>query len=80
MTKLEEKLIDLGYVEYIEFGESVYHNNLNRIILNNDKTKILKSFTKGISIIYDYDLDIMKDDFNQLKKDLEVLRDDSRNI
>lgn len=75
MTKLEKKLIELGYFEYIIFGESVYRNNLNRIFLNKDKTKIIHHYTKGIPILYGCELDYMKDDFNQLQKDLEVLKE-----
>lgn len=75
MTKLEQKLIELGYIEFGEFGEFVYHKNLNRIVLNNDKTKIINHFTKGISILYGCELDYMKDDFNQLQNDLEVLNE-----
>lgn len=72
MTKLEEKLVELGYLE-IERGH--YFNGLVNFTLTYDKTKLIDGWVKPCTMRYDFDLEMNIQAFNQLQKDLEVLRE-----
>ena len=76
MTKLEQKLIQLGYSP-LGYGCAKYdwYNGLIHISLNVDKTEIIDYFAKGVSMRNELDLDMNIQAFNQLQKDLEVLNE-----
>lgn len=75
MSKLEEKLIELGYVKDRKIGKytkKIRYYNLVIIIA----FKEIADFYIDINITIDnqYEIDSLQQAFNQLKKDLEVLR------
>lgn len=76
MTKLEKKLIELGYEKsnipriYIK---RIYGNNIQITICGNT---ILKPKIQTNNIIeYQEEIDNLQQAFNQLQKDLEVLKE-----
>lgn len=76
MTKLEEKLLELGYKENI-FYKSLYQKQtypyIKCIVLNDKKTIIKRKFIYTHK--FEIDLDILEKLSNDIKKDLEVLKE-----
>ena len=79
MTKLEEKLIELGY--------EIYHKDNYSIIWNKDylvyelkiqiiNDKIFQSYIKSMNYLFftQTHIDNLQQAFNEMQKDLEVLR------
>ena len=80
MTKLEQKLIQLGYSPLgYRCAKYDWYNGLIHISLNVDKTEIIDYFAKGVSMRNEFDLDMNIQAFNQLQKDLEVLKEYEEN-
>lgn len=78
MTKLEEKLIKLGY-ETNEFLKCAYWKKIKRdlyikILFNYDKTKFLRSYI-DCCIETQQDIDNLQLAFSVMQKDLEELRE-----
>ena len=80
MTKLESKLLELGYKGiFVGNDNTVYYKNqIKRIVLNFECTKIVTSYLRLPSIEIDNQKQInnIQRAFNQLQKDLEVLTGD----
>ena len=76
MTKLEEKLIQLGYRQknktYIIYAKQI-NGILFELIVNGD---IFGKIIVLNSIHTQQDIDNLQQAFNQLQKDLEVLKDE----
>ena len=80
MTKLEEKLIELGYLRMVNTKTySKYAKGFNGIPIlikyrkeTNDITWEIKDTFNSIS--YQFQIDNLQQAFNQLKKDLEELK------
>lgn len=78
MTKLEQKLKDLGY----EFIDSCYNSHCyrkiikgnGRICINVCKDRIIGRYIDKV-IIYQQDIDELQQAFNEMQKDLEVLEE-----
>lgn len=83
MTKLEEKLLELGYVKHELCGKCYIKRNQEACIdiWLNDDLKSIKYESCGVQTNYlkkiktDTQLKSLKKAFNQLQKDLEVLRE-----
>ena len=79
MTKLEEKLIMLGYKE--EFPKGIYNKDIMKpqIALKIDIKNLNNSrvFCAYCSFKTQQDIDNLQQAFNQLQKDLEVLKDET---
>lgn len=77
MTKLEQKLIELGYKRtgYFNFIKQVSENSL-LIKLDVDRKKILETYVDyyAIGVSYQWQIDNLQQAFNQLQKDLEALK------
>ena len=76
MIKLEEKLIELGYTP-LGYGCGKYDwcNGIVYITLNLNKTEIIDAFVKSCAMRYPIELEYNIQAFNQLQKDLEVLKE-----
>ena len=74
MTKLEEKLIELGYKECI-WEKGKWENNTYAIILftNEEMTKIEYYYVWSSQIRFQTSIDFIQASFDQMQKDLEVL-------
>lgn len=72
MTKLEQKLIELGYLE-IERGH--YFNGLVNFTLTYDKTKLVDGWVKPCAMRHEYELTYNIEAFNQLQNDLKELKE-----
>lgn len=83
MTKLEEKLIELGYEEqpkynskqiiilYLKdmfYGLAIYYNSVTNKIVDN------LVLTNGKCVRTQKDIDYLQQAFNTMQKDLEVLK------
>ena len=80
MTKLEQKLIELGYLEdkgYCNIYKKIKNRNIFIIRLNyKNKNKINYSCIENAYYIQNQqDIDDLQRAFNQLQQDLEVLKD-----
>ena len=77
MTKLEQKLIELGYTP-LGYGCGKYdcYNGLVHISLNADKSRVIDAWVKSCAMRNEIELDYNIQAFNQLQKDLEVLKDE----
>ena len=81
MTKLEEKLIELGYRQYLTH-KNLYLKNIDnaRILLwlNNSRLKITKDSgvlkNESIYVRKQEDINALQQAFNEMKKDLEELK------
>ena len=79
MTKLEEKLIMLGYentyrdTRYIKQKNSHFRTIIS---LEENKQKIEESFIEYDYVESQQDIDNLQQAFNQLQQDLEVLKDE----
>ena len=79
MTKLEQKLIELGYKP---FYQSVYYDSFQKrlevgncnIIFDIKSQKITTSYFAPMSIYTQQDLDNLQQAFNEMQRDLEVLK------
>lgn len=78
MTKLEEKLLQLGYEGlFVDITNQFYYKKgFKRIVLNPTKEKIVYSYLRLLSIEIDNQKQLtrLQQKFNQLQKDLEVLK------
>ena len=75
MTKLEEKFVELGYEPFdsITFDK---HYNSDLLIRINSKELTGRVFARCLySFKSQQDIDILQQAFNQLQKDLEVLKE-----
>lgn len=79
MTKLEEKLIELGYNEaFVGNDNNIYYKNkIKRIVLNSKCEKIVTSYLRLLSSEIDSEKQIknIQQAFNQLQDDLEELKE-----
>ena len=79
MTKLEEKLLELGYVGvFVGNDNNIYYTKkTKRIVLDFKCEKIITSYLRLPSLEIDNQKQIKKiqQAFNQLQKDLEVLKE-----
>ena len=83
MTKLEEKLIELGYKTYENFMLihsfiKIYYDKWNLIIETGcDETNVIECYVDldGCAIYTQQDIDNLQQAFNQLQKDLELLKE-----
>ena len=80
MTKLEEKLIELGYVEgifqnrYIKYYQQT--DNYILVQLYSDRKKVKSSSLYcGMAIYKQKDIETLQQAFNEMQKDLEVLKE-----
>ena len=79
MTKLEQKLIELGY-EQFEFNQYEYNKEIEKyncslaIIVIDDKIESFHMF-RIISIKSQQDIDNLQLAYNELQKDLEALKE-----
>lgn len=77
MTKLEEKLIELGYKTYNDPSDHKhicrYFNGRKRIVINCARNKINKAHVDTYCIRTQNDMFKLQKLFNSLQKDLEIL-------
>lgn len=83
MTKLEEKLLELGYKEEWTYDNIAFYIKCEidyetHIFLKNQKIVKSKINVKK-HIEEQYQIDNLQQAFNQLQKDLEVLKDENNN-
>lgn len=80
MTKLEEKLIELGYNGvFVGNDNNIYYKKqTKRIVLDFECKKIITSYLRLSSLEIDNQKQIkrIQQAFNQLQKDLEELKDE----
>ena len=82
MTKLEEKLIELGYKPYeyfmlIHSFIKIYNDKWNVIIETGmDKTHVIECYVDldGTAIYTQQDIDNLQQAFDEMQKDLEILK------
>ena len=78
MTKLEQKLLELGYKRtgYFNFIKQVLENSL-LIKLDVDRKKILETYVDyyAIGISYQWQIDTLQQAFNQLQIDLKKVKE-----
>ena len=82
MTKLEEKLIELGYKRsefMIHSFKKIFIDNVIMFILNEAENNIKERRVMAISIKSQQDINDLQQAFNQLQKDLDVLKNDEKN-
>ena len=76
MTKLEEKLIELGY-DFIDscYNQHCYRKSIKgcRVVINVFKGKVIGRYIDK-AIIYQQDIDNLQQAYNILQSDLEVLK------
>ena len=74
MTKLEEKLKELGYKKR-EYSKVQYFKRINGGIIHLDITDLKSTYVEPVYIIYSQqDIDNLQQAFNEMQKDLEELR------
>ena len=75
MTKLEQKLVELGYKQkYRRSKKYSKHFRLCELIIRLHKEEIADFYIEiNITIDNQYQIDVIQQAFNQLQKDLEVL-------
>ena len=77
MTKLEEKLIELGYQEeycHIRNHKQFYRfYNENKIVIIIEKNKLKRKYIGATSITIQENIDDLQQAFNEMQRDLEVL-------
>ena len=74
MTKLEEKLIELGYKKR-EYSKVQYYKSINGGIIHLDTTDLDSTYVEPKYIIhFQQDIDDLQLAFNEMQKDLEVLK------
>lgn len=85
MSKLEEKLIELGYVRYGLAGYGHYYskklgNEIEMVIYYDDKEDFITHYCikKEYSFYNQQDIDNLQQAFNQLQKDLKELKQDEK--
>ena len=78
MTKLEQKLLELGYEFYlIDNGRVIYIKDYHKIRLTIVMSEKIYGFINTYKIDridYQQDIDNLQQAFNQLQNDLEVLK------
>ena len=78
MTKLEQKLIELGYKRTgcFNFIKNVLSNSL-LIKLDADRKKILETYVDyyAVGVSYQWQIDNLQQAFNQLQNDLKELKE-----
>lgn len=80
MTKLEEKLIELGYIKsifqsrYIKYYKQTYIYSLIQLSINNDE---IRWHTLDCNSSFDeqQDIDNLQQAFNEMQKDLKVCKE-----
>lgn len=77
MTKLEDKLIELGYEKnrYDYRKDLIINDYFFTLIIDLVNNKVFGCIGEISSIIYQCQLDGLQQAFNQLQKDLEVLKE-----
>ena len=77
MTKLEEKLIELGYKQFAKIGYEKFCQSTRIVIGVNSKTKEIYGKIKDNFnyIDKDYQINELVSAFNIMQKDLEVLKE-----
>lgn len=83
MTKLEEKLVELGYEKSFPFRTFAKYLKdkccVIYITLNCETHEIINSYIHNITyVITQQDIDNLQQAFNQLQKDLEVFKEYER--
>ena len=78
MTKLEEKLIQLGYkgTTYFDIPDVIWWKGLIAIATNKRCSKIKKTTVQAGYITEQNQINEIQQAFNQLQNDLEVLKDE----
>lgn len=80
MTKLEQKLIELGYRQKFEYPH-IFYKKINGINLNiytcGEVSRIRDSNVYQVKVGFSnqQDIDNLQEAYNQLQKDLEVLKE-----
>ena len=76
MTKLEEKLIELGYVKYQEPNRYI-KKNMNIVLVVSSKGRILNSYLRVCTLIYNRnDIQALKDSIEDYDIQLKIMRFD----
>jgi vacuolar-type H+-ATPase subunit C/Vma6 len=76
MTKLEQKLIELGYVETLWEKGKWNSKNLNIVIFTNEEvTKIEYYYVWANQIRTQNTIDYIQVSFDKMQKDLEILKE-----
>ena len=73
MTKLEEKLIELGYENYIYYWQKTTWVNNTFVVIQ--ISKVLTGSLSRCIIKSQQDIDNLQLAFNEMQKDLEVLKE-----
>lgn len=78
MSNLEEKLIELGYEKtpYFDINDVIWWKGSIAIATDKKCLKILKANVQIGYVNNQQDIDKLQQAFNQLQKDLEVLKDE----
>lgn len=78
MTKLEQKLVELGYEESVlvehSFKRKLFIDSMIIFVLNDNETRIEECKIMAISIKTQQDIDNLQQAFNEMQKDLEELK------
>lgn len=76
MTKLEQKLIELGYKQdkLIPFTYNKKFKNIPLIIINNGGLAGVVNISRFKTITTQEEIDNLQQAFNEMQKDLEVLK------
>ena len=75
MTKLEEKLIELGYIKR-EYSKVQYFKSIYGGIIHLDTTDLVSTYVEPKYIIHSQQhIDNLQQAFNEMQKDLEVLKE-----
>ena len=74
MSRLEEKLIELGYSKR-EYSKVQYFKSIYGGIIHLDITDLVSTYVEPKYIIhFQQDLDNLQQAFNEMQKDLEILK------
>ena len=79
MTKLEQKLIELGYQEeYCHFrNHKQFYRfyNENKVVIIIEKNKLKRKYISSTSITSQENIDDLQLAFNEMQKDLSILKE-----
>lgn len=79
MTKLEEKLIELGYENSYTMRPDIWEKDSNGFIIRIFTSDCIKGFVTQLSSFKTQKyIDNLQLAFNEMQKDLEVLKDNSK--
>ena len=83
MSRLERKLIELGYEKYLDYWYHKFFKNFEIVlipsIIHTGKIYIARVHYNLNDFLYQKQIDNLQQAFNEMQKDLEVLKDYENN-